>query len=446
MRTKFSNIWLFLALGLTVAVFNSCNKDEGKPQVDSSGSFSKARIKDAKVLFINPSTLKSSDNGLLMKQMPDGSVEPVYFVLSNGDSLTCNTNEVISLNNEWIMLSGNYSVSHENYKYLFVNKNTETILGSSDFGFHYWSYLQYKDAYSDATGAVYLPTVDNLYKFNLNAAGNATAEKYLPDGEFGYGVNFFVVSKEGICAYAQIQESHQQAYSNIRFKLPSGKIVIMAQDFIRQNYTSDYISDSFIYDRSGDMQIFTDKNGKMYIQALFANTNHNFSFAIFRIDLSNNQLQYTKVAEKEVPNTNTSAIPSVGQLLVNPKKGTVMGGFFATYGNDSNGIFEFDGNEIQYTFTGNSFFNCTNFTANYLVDIENKKALNLNTYQEVGIQTDSRYDIKEYSFSRYSDNYSCKALEYETGKTGILECSVTGGILSFTPIENGQNITLSRIN
>ncbi|MCL2097570.1 MAG: hypothetical protein FWH23_02265 [Bacteroidales bacterium] len=255
---------------------------------------------------------------------------------------------------------------------------------------------------------------------------------------------FFIFStKKGICCYAQTHSDFQADFAQFRFKLPSGKIVIMSQDFILQNYTSDYISNSYIY--SDNVQVFIDKNGKMYIFTMFKNADNNhFSFAILRIDLGDNQLQYTKVVEKEVPNTIVHS-PVVGELLVNPKRGVVMCGFYDSYDNIV-GILEFDGSNIQYIFTENDFRFITNFTSNYLINTYNSRALNLNNYQETNIQTDSRYDVREYSFSRYSDYYSCKALEYETGRIGIIECSVTGGILGFTPIDDGENITLSRIN
>ena len=439
---------------VSVTLLAACNKDDGG--VKQNGTFSKARISDAKALVIGKGMpdsqtgiasrqALSSNAGVLMKQTDNNSIEPVFFILSNGDSLTLSVSSIVPANDTWVLLDGGFSTGGEDYKILLVNKDTEAIYGiphevGANIDLNSLKSMSKTLTYTGNQDVLYLPTFDyygdqNIYKIDLSGS-SAVGEKYLPDNQHAA---FFCVSREGLCLY------HNSTSNSLRFKLPSGKIVMMDEEVEFTSMVSDLLgntNDQVIRNQ----QFYIGQSGELFciknIQRISEPSNNRTHAAVvIKIGVADNQLTYHKVADYILGQGSDAHIYSP---MHNLKRGTIF--FSAKLGNSYKILEHNESNDMIQLFSVNNAYGVAYTASNFIVNVYDNSALSLNDYSETSLAVPTGYEIYSYNFSNLSDDYSCSALELNSGNNGIAEFSINSGFIGFTQVNTSEKVELTRIN
>ena len=424
---------LFAVAFSVFIVTSACNN------INRSSEIDKVRIKNAKSLLLSNT---KAGTGVLMKQTSTDQIEPVYFILKNGDSLTYDVRNIVSINDAWVMLAGNFDAGNSpRGKYMFVNKENESIyILPSNFDFNLDdNAITNRNAICFAgsqPNEFYLPSMleNNLYKFTIGSSG-AVAEKFSLDNKCTIN---FAGSKSASCGNKTQNCIDLNRYG---FKPASGQMSKTNKDSKSENLESGIVSGR----RINDSGFFTGIDGEAYMYVTFCSSDVSTacSLMILKVEEKNNKPAYTKIIEKQLNARYACNFENgLSAPIYNPIRKSV---FFEIGNYFENKIVEFKNNDIEmYDVSGS--YGQGELTKGYIINIDKFKALDMSDYSERALMNPGGYEICKYSFTTHSDDYSCTALNYFTGKNGILNLSVTEGFINFAPVENATEINLVRVN
>jgi hypothetical protein len=289
----------FLFFAISLLGIASCSDDGGSSSGGAS-NLSKVRIKNASSLLTTSST-RSTTSDILLKQNADGSVSPVYFIKENGDSLTMAVSAVRPLGSRYLLMSGSFMVKGQSYYQILVDKNTESI-----YAFPNVDGMNTTDSvYTDNNGNIYFKGYETggysnmIYKLDISDLSNLTLSNYLPSNQIFTG---FMLNKAGVCFYGNISAGSSNGSGKL--KLPSGTIIPLSASTLGDN---------------DPMSVFIGSNGAYYVLTVVVTNNvvdwsH---YKILKLDLTNNALSYTVVAD--FYGFRNSCLPSI---QINPIKHT----------------------------------------------------------------------------------------------------------------------------
>lgn len=409
------------ALLLLTLITYSCKKDN---QENSKNNIVKAKIEDATLLFSVESSKENSPN--LYKQKNNGDIEPVYFIKENGDSITMNITAYHNLTEDYILLSGSFTLKEGWFSNVLVNTKNENIYAlpsAPPYGI-YGSPIEI-----DREGNLYFASDQSMvYKINTTNLDKFQIEEYLPkDQKFSN----FMVNPHGICFYGN---GNTNALDDKKLKLPSGQIVPFKN-------LIDFSEDTFI--NYNDVVIGPDGD---YYFAIQTPSWTSGIYSLYQVQFNNEQPKTSFVTEV---NINYS-----GGIYFRRNK--IKDTFF-TYSHSSKDILEFDKSNKKFKSYPKDLPNGTYgnefFTKDYwLITPLNQDGtkitkVSLKDYNldVVTVVPNEEYEIYDFKTSPYSNVVSFSGLRYSDGKN-IIGTIEENNTISIEVVEQGKPINLIKLN
>lgn len=229
----------------------SCDKDDNNGNDNEQYRLKYATVKGAELGFsqFNMSRAESDDVSAFVTVDKYGNKKPVRFINERGDTVDMGTYAMYKAGENHLLLGGYYTITaSDNYpirfRYLIVDKNTETL-----WGLPLGDYPDYDtgikvDAMilTDKKGNVYFVSEygGQLFKINVENKSNYTLEEL----NVGQTAKWFQVSDNGLCLYQD--RVTNEPVDDVKLRFPNGSFKNLRM-IIPDQSTYDY-SKAIVFD------------------------------------------------------------------------------------------------------------------------------------------------------------------------------------------------------